>query len=180
MEISLGKKFYEHVKIKTTESLKDSWCDTYGIEKNDPNVWLMPFESVSETKLLELQWKILHSIYPSGTLLKKMKIREDENCVFCGMTDTLIHFFIECAISNQVWEEAERIITCFLGKQFKFTDKNKLIGNLEAEGVYSRQQRKYINKINLICKFSISKFKYVKEGNIKISFKRQLSFRDID
>ena len=68
----------------------------------------MPFESVSETKLIELQWKILHNIYPSGTLLKKMKIKDDEHCVFCGMIDSLVHFFIECDIANQAWEEAEK------------------------------------------------------------------------
>ena len=108
-----------------------------------------------------------------------MKIKDDENCVFCGMTDSLVHFFIECDIANQAWEEAEKLISCYLGKQFKYSEKARLIGNLGVEGKFDSRQRKYINKINLICKFSISKFKYVKEGNIIHLFERQLAFRDV-
>ena len=48
------------------ESVKTSWCEQYDIDKNDKNVWLMAFETVTETKLLELQYKILHNIYPTA------------------------------------------------------------------------------------------------------------------
>ena len=33
--------------------------------------WLSAFNCCKETRLQALQWKILHNIYPTGTLLKK-------------------------------------------------------------------------------------------------------------
>ena len=173
------KSFYDVIRNKETESLKETWLETYDIEKHDSNIWLMPFESVSETKLLELQWKILHDIYPSGTLLKKMKITNDDSCVFCGQRDTLPHFFFDCAIAMQIWDEAEKIVSYNVGRNFVFSERDKMIGNMTSDGFLNNKQRNFVNKINLIAKFSISKYKYVKEGNAKLLFERQLMFRGI-
>ena len=172
---SIGRKtFYNIIIPKDIESLKESWCEVYSIEKNDPNVWLMPFE----TKLLELQWKILHTIYPTGLLLKKMNIKDNDCCEFCGELDTLIHFFVNCSYVNQVWVQAENIISCFVGKKIVFTDKIKLIGITQNEGSFQKEQRIYINLINLIVKKAISNnYKQSKIGSIKLVFESQLAMR---
>ena len=89
--------FYEIIQDNTTESVRQDWRDLYILSENDPDIWCLPRECCSETKLLELQWKILHNIYPTGTLLKKMKIRNNDLCPFCGEIDSLAHFFLYLA-----------------------------------------------------------------------------------
>ena len=86
------RMFYEELKCKITESVLELWQNKYFLHPNDPEIWSLARECCSETKLLELQWKILHNIYPTGVLLKKMKIRNDDLCQFCEEVDTLSHF----------------------------------------------------------------------------------------
>ena len=57
--------------------------------------WNLPFESTKDTRLRVLQWKILHFIYPTGTLLHQMKIKPSDRCKFCQARDTSLHFFFE-------------------------------------------------------------------------------------
>ena len=139
----------------------------------------MPFDACSETKLLELQWKILHSIYPTGLLLKKMNIKDNDYCEFCGELDTLIHFFVNCSYVSQVWVQAENIIPCFIGRKFVFTDKIKLIGITQNEVSFQKEQRIYINLINLIVKKTIPNYKQSKTGSIKLLFESQLAMRGV-
>ena len=65
------RRFFEVIRDKGIESVKVSWINAYSLNVNDPDIWNMARECCSETKLLELQWKILHDIYPTGVLLKK-------------------------------------------------------------------------------------------------------------
>ena len=82
----------------------------FDIDESNSEVWLMSRKCVSEVKLIQLQWKILHNIYPSGTLLYKMKIRDNENCLICGEKDTPSHCFVFCKIAKELWKEAENVI----------------------------------------------------------------------
>lgn len=173
------KSFYEIIKIKEIVPLKESWCEEYSIDKNDENIWLMAFEACAETKLLELQWKILHSIFPTGTLLKKMKIKESELCDFCAEEDSLAHFFLSCSLVQQVWAEAEQIISVFLDKTFLFTNKIKLFGLTRIDSGFTTEHRKYINMINLVVKKTISIYKQSRSGNINLLFHFQLSVRGL-
>ena len=139
----------------------------------------MSFNSVSECKLLELQFKILHDIYPTATSLKKMKIKASDTCDFCGEIETPIHFFILCETTDQIWTEAEKIVSNFLGFKFNYTEKSKLFGIYEDNSVLKGHQRNFINKVNLIVKIAISRFKFYKNLNVKIYFANELKFRGI-
>ena len=70
--------------------------------------WLTPYLSTSEVRLLVLQWKILHDIYPTGLQLKKMKIKDSDDCFLCNKKDTLFHFFFECSAVSSLWREVEK------------------------------------------------------------------------
>ena len=173
------KVFLKMLNDNLTESVKTSWREQYDINKNDKNVWLMAFETVTETKLLELQYKILHNIYPTAVLLTKMKIKYSDLCNSCGEIETLEHFFVKCNTAKVLWTEAEKIVSISLGKTFTFTERLILFGILSHEEEFNLNQRKFINKVNLITKISISKFKFKNEGNIKLLFENQLRFRGI-
>ena len=90
-----------------------------------------------------------------------MKITNDDSCVFCGQRDTLSHFFFDCTIAMQIWDEAERIVSYNVGRNFVFSERDKMIGNMTSDSFLDNKQRKFANKINLIAKFSISKYKII-------------------
>ena len=181
-ELETGKinrrVFYNLIHNNTTESVRQDWRDLYLLNENDPDIWCLARECCSETKLLELQWKISHNIFPTGILLKKMKIRNNDLCSFCGEIDSLVHFFVSCKIAKAVWEEAEKNISIKFGKKIELTERNKLFGILSSED-FEMNNKKIINKIILVSKHSISKYKYEKVGNIKLLFEHQLSFRNL-
>ena len=59
------------------------WHRKFKIEI-DKHVRSLPL-FVSKTRLLVLQWKLLHNIYPTNILLCKMKERDDQMCSYCFM-----------------------------------------------------------------------------------------------
>ena len=47
------------------------WLNKYNISV-DNNIWKLSWKTTQEVRLRELQWKILHNIYPTNILLEKM------------------------------------------------------------------------------------------------------------
>jgi len=58
--------------------------------------WLLPHKYCISNKIKEVNFKILHKIYPvNDTVAKYMDV--DSSCSFCGNEDeTLIHLFFQC------------------------------------------------------------------------------------
>ena len=108
--------------------------------------WLIPLHCTKETHLRVLQWKIIHEIYPTGTLLKKMKLKESDLCKFCDLRDTPLHFFFECRSVSALWNEVEKIISYKTGCTLSLDSKEVLLGMLSKVGL----KRKDICNINLI------------------------------
>ena len=159
-------------------SICKEWRDKYQIDKQTSDVWNISHKCCSEVKLRQLQWKILHKIYPTNTLLSKMKIKEHEECDFCSERDDITHFFASCPVSRKVWSEAEKKIGCYLGKIFKLSEKIIIIGLLGSENL-SNKDIDYINKVCLIGKMTISKYKFHKTGNIELTFENELRIRGL-
>ena len=44
----------------------------------------------------DLSWRMLHGVVATGSLLSKMKVLEDELCLFCFSNDNLKHIFYDC------------------------------------------------------------------------------------
>ena len=122
------KSFLKLINEKQTLSICKEWRDSYNVEEENTNVWSVSRNCTSEIRLIQLQWKILHRIYPTGTLLYKMKIKDKEECDFCGERDTIPHFFAKCPLSQKLWIEAERKVSSYLGKIIKFEEKIILLG----------------------------------------------------
>ena len=138
--------------------------------------WLIPFKCSNETRLQSLQWKILHGIFPTGTLLTKMKLRANTNCQFCDSIDTLQHFFYDCPLSKVVWKEIERKLETLCNRYTHFSAKNVLIG-FDQEDNLGKNVSKIINLMILIGKNTISKAKYHKNRNIRLVLEQELNLR---
>ena len=174
------KVFYELISDTTSESVREEWRVVYNINENDADIWCMAHECCKEVVLLDLHWRILHNIYATGVLRKKMKKVTDDKCAFCGELDTLIHFFVSCEISRVVWSEAVKLISCLCGKRISLSEKVKIFGLLKSDTTFNNDLRLYINHVILVCKRTISKFKYEKKGNIKLMFENQIRYRGLD
>ena len=158
------KVYYNLINQKPIISVKRDFRTKFSLEENDPFLWLVASSCTSEVKLIQLQWKILHNIYPTGTLLHKMNIRATEICEFCAECDSLCHFFVNCIIARRVWKEAENYILRFSGKIVRLDEKRVLFGILKDDELYSEMKKSQIiiNKIILIGEHTISKFKFLK------------------
>ena len=173
------KSYYNLIKDNDVLSIHNSLREKYDIEEKNSDVWLISFNSVSEIKLIQLQWKLLHNIYPSGTVLYKMKIRESENCLICDERDSPIHCFVFCSIAIEVWKAAENIIFKLTDETIKLNEKIKMIGMSSNTSAHGRNVINIVNKICLIAKFTISKFRLINGGKISILFEKELLLRNM-
>ena len=78
----------------------------FGYQKDDlRKLYLLPFEVTKEVKLSRFQYKIIHNILCTKSLLFEMK-KEDSPCyLFCPADHTIIHLFTECAQATLFWKE---------------------------------------------------------------------------
>ena len=173
------KQFYNLINQKDIVSVKKEWRDKFNLKAEDPEIWLISFSCSSEVRVIQLQWKILHNIYGTGSLLFKMKKRETEDCDLCQERDTLSHFFVDCRYVRKVWNEAEKLINTIIGKHFVLDEKAILFGVFCDNSIVSGEFLRIVNKIILIGKLTISSFKSSKSGNIGVNFENELRLRGL-
>ena len=65
-----------------------------------------------------------------------------------------------------------------MGNIFKLSEKIVIIGLLGSENL-SNKDIDYINKVCLIGKMTISKYKFHKTGNIELTFENELRIRGL-
>ena len=171
------KGYYNMIKDNEIKPLNSAWVQKYSCEVDAVKIWSLSYECTSEVKLIILQWKILHDIYPTGTKQFKMKLSDSEDCFFCGERDTVAHFFFQCPVSQEVWREASTILSCKLDKTINIQESDVIFGFFNVNLDNSANQ--FLNIVGLIGKHTISKFKYEKTGKISILFERELRIRNL-
>ena len=143
------------------------------------NTWLIAYECTQETRLRELQWKILHHIYPTNILLHKMKEANNNKCPLClDQIDFMEHFFFSCPIVNKFWESVEKLIQSKLSHSVHLTALNVLFGVCKTG--LSNLEYKIINHIILIGKMCISIYKKT-NGKVPLSilFEQNVWYRKV-
>ena len=157
---------------------ENSWKRQFG-DNFDKKFWSLPFECTKETKLQVMQWKIMHEIFPSNILLKKMKLKDSENCGLCGERDTVIHFFYECICVKSVWKELEKLTLQKTSQPITFTSKDILLG-MAPNKLISKNNLRKINSLILIGKHVISKVKYGIMKNFSLLLEHELVVRKLN
>ena len=170
------KNFLKMLKPKPVLTTLGYWereLDQFDV--TDLMIWLRPFTCTKESYLRCLQWKIMHRIYPSGTVLKRMKMRESDSCQFCFHVDTLSHFFVGCKSVKPLWKEVERKIEAKTGRLIHMNEVSVLFG-VDTD---TQNDNMYVNKLILIAKAAISKAKFhsVVDRGILPIFDRELLLR---
>ena len=140
-------------------------------------LWLIPKQCTSETRLLALQWKILHNIYPTSIMLFKMKLRDNHFCQYCpNEIDYIEHFFYHCRVCLPLWDHVFCVLSAMCGKRMTFSARDVLLGVCKSD-VYSTEEWGVINLCLIIAKMCISKHKYGTPSHLKSLFDKEFLFR---
>lgn len=153
------------------------WNRKLNFEINE-DVWLMPRRATKEVRLRELQWKILHNIYPTNILLQKMGVCNARFCDYCPNTvDVIEHFFFECTPVRIFWRYIEDLFSASVGQRTHLTVNEVMFGH-EVSTISN--QNLWINHILLVGKMCISRIKKTKSTiQIKIAFEQEAQIRKL-
>ena len=136
------------------------------------------FKSNKEIKLQEIQWKILHNVFPTNILLKRIGIKQSENCDFCNQRDFVEHYFFQCTRILKFWDYIKIMLFTKLNKRIVLNAYNILLGIEQDDEQLTISEILYINKIITIAKLSIIKSKNSNINVINI-FENELRLRKI-
>lgn len=77
-----------------------------------------PFQASRETKLQSLQYKIIHRIFPCGSYLCRIRIRDW--CKYCDQTDSISHHLFRCDKVKPFWNWILLAVKFFIFRQKLF------------------------------------------------------------
>ena len=152
------------------------WSSKFSFDL-DFRTWIISYSCTKETRLLVLHWKLLHNIYPTNIMLKKMNMCNSEMCSFgCGEKDYIEHFFFSCRVAKKLWCHVENVLHGVLERTVCIDITNVMFA-FQTHPDLAKEERIFINLSLLIGKMCISKYKYGTQVNIALMFDRELSFR---
>ena len=141
--------------------------------------WSLPSKCCQESRLRELQWKILHNIYPTNILLHKIGLANNNKCTFCNDTiDFIEHFFVHCKQISNIWTNVKDVFYHKYQKQVILNEITILFG-IVGSVFLSVEEINCINHLILIAKMCISKYKYGTPIMLNIMFEKELSLRGL-
>ena len=152
-----SKGFKELIAKSEPNNSFTRWSRKFSINLSD-NVWALAYECTKEVRLRVLHWKIVNNIYPTNILLHKMRVRESVMCQYCSVPDYLEHFFIDCKIVQPLWREVEGYLSTLINIPLHLEPAEKLVGLINNK--CNKDNTLLINKVILITKMCISKYKY--------------------
>ena len=144
----------------------------------DKSYWELASKATKESRLRELQWKILHNIYPTNILLFKMGIRSDIRCTYCNEIDYVEHFFFNCFKINQIWSYVENAFFDKFDIRLSISESEALLGIPKKSG-FSSKMINHLNHLILIAKMCVGKFRYGTPIHIQFLFNKELSSRKL-
>ena len=109
----------------------------------DDFIWKSIFHLLprcNQNKWMQIfQFKILHRILPTNKKLYQFKIKQSNECDYCGQAEeSLIHLFCECDITSGIWQD----VLDWLGNQSirteYLTDIQIIFGDPKFDPVINR------------------------------------------
>ena len=78
------------------------------------------------------QYKLIHRRTVNNQLLKRMKIVESENCLFCkDQVETIEHIYLQCPNSVNLWNETIKWVRNIQDRHFIISDHEKIFGTTD-------------------------------------------------
>ena len=176
----LGRKYFYNCLI--SDSSIDSplcvglWHRKFGISIGTDHWRLV--HMLKESRLRTLAWKVLHNIYPTSINLSKMGLSDSENCKYCGLLDTIEHFFYFCPKVVTLWHTIKSDILMNLNINVDINEKVIILGPYMLNDLRLKQLKK-INQIIALGKMVVSKFKYGHVRNIMEIYETECCLRKV-
>jgi len=86
-------------------------------------------KKISSIKALQnVQYKILHNVYPTKAHLFKWKIKENDLCAFCNQIETLRHAIYDCNIAKESIKNFIKVIEGPLNTKLNLSYSDILLG----------------------------------------------------
>jgi hypothetical protein len=116
-----------------------------------------PFKALitttKETKLRNVQFKILHNIYPTMSHLYKWKLKSTPNCAVCNEKETIIHAIYECPIARNALRILEEKLKDNFNIEVNISKIDALIGvEKTLNSTILRSQANLVNTLLIILK----------------------------
>ena len=151
------------VNTKVTPCGQAFWNRKFGIDIS--RKYDIALNSVSESRLRLLHFKICHNIWPTNIRLHRMKLIKSEKCEICREPDFLEHFFVNCSKLKDFWKNVFRTINSYTTYKFNEDLLSILFGITQDETTKAaKADLKIANSIILIGKLCISKMRF---GHLK-------------
>ena len=159
--LKLSNKSIRNIVLKQRmDTLKciSTWENKLNVDVS--NFFSIGIKSTKESRLRLLHFKIVHYIYPTNIILKKMKIKETNKCDNCAEIETLDHLFFRCFKLKDFWTFISEKVSITLESHFSLNVINALFGITPDDTEADRTKIDKANHIILIAKMCISKAKF--------------------
>ena len=110
-------------------------------------------------------------------MLKRMKIKDTENCDYCDVKEYIEHMFIHCKKLWGFWDHVFRTIFHYTNKKFTANEADILLGFSPKYQGYKNTDINIANHILLIAKMSVGKVRYGKCVSIIFTFDNEIAAR---
>jgi hypothetical protein len=163
------KNIYQYIldkdQIKPPTS-KNRWIELYDDMNLDENFWKLIYETPStltkNSKVLMVQYKLIHRILAVNHNLKKWKIRDNSTCNLCGEEETIEHFIFHCSDTTTLWAS----IMKWWKTEFEFSIPITILEVLF--GIPNERNDKYINLLNVIILYAKHYIYYAKKKEERV------------
>ena len=91
-------------------------------------IFLLGRRSCKENKLREFNFKFIHRIIVTRKELCRFKIKEDDNCIYCGEADSIDHSFINCQFTRSFYQKVLQWFNTTHNSTFSLTTEEFLFG----------------------------------------------------
>ena len=173
---SYNKDFYWSIintKIRPAAQAETAWRNQFGIEITElSKYYKLPFESIRQTKIQCMQYKIINNIYACILKLYHWKIKNSSQCKYCDQVDNVLHHFYYCNDIKLFWNSfhnwwSQTCKKCIYVQAL--TAKQVVLGITEK--VCHKPQ---LNYIILLAKWYIFRSKYLGEACFFIEYLSEL------
>ena len=171
------KKIYESILTEENCFCEKMWENKTGHIINS-NTWSNIFIEIKEIKLQEIQWKILHNVFPTNILLTRMGLQPSEKCKFCNDTDFVEHYFFYCPRIHQFWNYVNSYIHIKIGKRLTLSKHEIILGLIPSKYRLSAKEKSWISNLLTVAKLAIIKSKS-DNINVNLIFDSEISIRKL-
>ena len=111
------------------------WCEQLDMEIEDwETIYQTPFQCTKNNKYIIFQYKILHRILSTNSLLYKCRLKETHLCSFCNETkETILHLFWDCCVVKNLWLEISELFQNRCSFFLCLTERNVILGSETAD-----------------------------------------------